>query len=390
MHAGFPGTARALREDGAGRQGRWAALGMLVLALWATWLIVARIGVWAVSDDARLERTGREHPVESPVLGEVVAVRVALGERVSAGQVLVELDAQRERRALDEAKARRAGLAEQLGALTGELSESHQALEAAKRGARDELSEVRERLAEATAAADLATADAARVRSLADQGIVGGAEVEAATAAAEQRRAARAALAQQLDRVEWERRAELDDREARLLEREREAARLRGEIDASAAAEQRLRREADRLELRAPIAGVVAQLSDRPPGSVVDEGELVATVLPEGSVRGVATFAPAEALGRIRPGQSARLRLKGFPWTRFGTIGARVVRVAAAPDGTGVRVELELTGNGGPPIEHGLPASVEVEVERTSPWRILLEAAGRRLASAPEPTAPLP
>ncbi len=390
MGADFPATARALREDGPGRRGWLIAFGVILLALWTMWLVLARIGVWAVTDDARLERAGREHPVESPVLGEVVAVRVTLGERVSAGQVLVELDAQRERRALDEAKARRAALAEQLGALTGELSESHQALEAAKRGARDELSEVRERLAEATAAANLASADAVRIRSLADQGIVGRAEVDAATATAEQRRAVRAALEQQLERIEWERRAESNDREAQLLEREREAARLRGEIDAAAAAEQRLLREADRLELRAPVAGVVAQLSDRPPGSVVNEGDLVATVLPEGSVRAVAMFAPTEALGRIRAGQPARLRLKGFPWTRFGTIAAQVTRVAAAPDGTGVRVELALTGGGGPPVEHGLPASVEVEVERTSPWRLLLEAAGRRLARSPEPVAPLP
>ena len=388
MQADFAATARALREDGPGRRGWWTALAIVLLVLWVMWLVLARIGVWAISDEARLERTDREHPVESPVLGEVAAVRVTLGERVAAGQVLVELDAQRERRALDEAEARRAALAVQLDALVRELGESHQALEAARRGVKDELSEVRERLAEATAAADLASADAARIRSLADQGIVGSAEVEAAAAAAEQRRAGRAALARQLERVEWERRAELDDREADLLEREREAARLRGEIEAAAAAEGRLRREADRLELRAPVAGVVAQLSDRPPGSVVDEGDLVATVLPEGAVRAVAMFSPAEALGRIRPGQRARLRLKGFPWTRFGTLAAKVTGVAAAPGGEGVRVELELTGDAGPPVEHGLPASVEVEVERASPWRLLLEAAGRWVAPAPDRTAP--
>ena len=36
---------------------------------------------------------------------------------------------------------------------------------------------------------------------------------------------------------------------------------------------------------------------------------------------------PEAALGRVRPGQSARMRLSGFPWTQWGTVPATVTRV---------------------------------------------------------------
>lgn len=53
-------------------------------------------------------------------------------------------------------------------------------------------------------------------------------------------------------------------------------------------------------------------------------GRVVATHLVLG-----AEFAPSSALGRVRPGQRARVRLAGFPWTEYGTISASVASVAA-------------------------------------------------------------
>ena len=75
----------------------------------------------------------------------------------------------------------------------------------------------------------------------------------------------------------------------------------------------------------------------------------------------------------------ARLRLDGFPWAQWGMVSARVRTVGAEAREGAVRVELALVGRGETriPLEHGLPGSVEVEVERVSPAVLLLRAAGQ-------------
>jgi hypothetical protein len=95
----------------------------------------------------------------------------------------------------------------------------------------------------------------------------------------------------------------------------------------------------------------------------------------------VAQF-PVPAMGRLRAGQRAVMRMEGFPWMQYGTLTAHVRRVASeVRDGT-VRVELELEEErpAGIPMSHGLPGSVEVEVERATPAELVLRNAGQILA----------
>jgi membrane fusion protein (multidrug efflux system) len=115
-------------------------------------------------------------------------------------------------------------------------------------------------------------------------------------------------------------------------------------------------------------------------GSVVDEGEILGRLIPHGTLRVVAEFRPADALGRIRPGQAGRMRLEGFPWTEYGSLPVRVTGVAAETRSDQVRVELGVEGRPShAPLQHGLPGRVEVEIERVSPIALLLRGAGRWL-----------
>jgi membrane fusion protein (multidrug efflux system) len=99
----------------------------------------------------------------------------------------------------------------------------------------------------------------------------------------------------------------------------------------------------------------------------------------------IAEFSAAQAVGRIRPGQSARMRVAGFPWTAFGTLHAVVAHVAAEVRDGRVRVELAVERRSVPQIvlRHGLSGSVEIELERVSPATLAWRAAGRRAAPAP-------
>jgi membrane fusion protein (multidrug efflux system) len=101
--------------------------------------------------------------------------------------------------------------------------------------------------------------------------------------------------------------------------------------------------------------------------------------VPEGGLALVAQFPPPAAMGRIREGQTALLRLEGFPWMQYGAVPAVVSRVSnETRDGT-VRVEFEVKqeSKSAIPMQHGLPGTVEVEVERITPIELILRKAGR-------------
>src|SRR4029450_13885942 len=92
-------------------------------------------------------------------------------------------------------------------------------------------------------------------------------------------------------------------------------------------------------------------------------------------------FLPPDALGRLRPGQPARLRLTGFPWTQYGSVTARVASVAAEGRDGRLRVEFSIVPAPASliPLQHGLPGTVEVEVARVSPPTPVLDTLWKRL-----------
>jgi membrane fusion protein (multidrug efflux system) len=100
--------------------------------------------------------------------------------------------------------------------------------------------------------------------------------------------------------------------------------------------------------------------------------------VPDGDVRVVALFPPSVALGRVRPGQAARVRLAAFPWTQYGSALAHVTTVAGELQDGQIRVELALERKdvSGLPFQHGLPAEVNIEIDRASPATLVLRSIG--------------
>jgi membrane fusion protein (multidrug efflux system) len=140
----------------------------------------------------------------------------------------------------------------------------------------------------------------------------------------------------------------------------------------------RLRYEIERRTLRAPLDGRIADAETLTPGAVVTQGERLGTLVPAGNLRIIARYAPVAA-GRIQVGQSARLRLDGFPWTQYGSIRARVTAVATELRDSTLRVELAVAGPVPPavPLQHGLPGGVDVDVDFVTPLQLVMrELAG--------------
>jgi hypothetical protein len=127
------------------------------------------------------------------------------------------------------------------------------------------------------------------------------------------------------------------------------------------------------------VDGRLARVEAVRPGQVLAPGARVAEVVPAGRTLVVAEVA-AEATGRVRAGQTARLRLDAFPPTRYGTVLARVARVGAEPRAGRVRVECEVVrAPAGIPLQHGLAGTLEIAVGRATPVQLLAGAADRAL-----------
>jgi multidrug resistance efflux pump len=382
MPSSFPRTLGSLDTEGRGPRTAAIGIAVLLLATWTAWFFGSRVALYAVSDIARLEVDASPYPVEAPVSGRVVSTALTLGRAVSAGDVLVELDVRAQNLSVGEEQSRIDGVARQIEQLRAEIAEERNSRRAEEAAAAVAQQEAQALHAEAVAASDFAANAEQRTRALADKGLIGQAELVRAEAEAKQKRAAAEALRLTADRLVAE---QLHRETAHRIAVER----LEGEITALRAQRQtgtltveRLQHEGALRQIVAPVSGTLAEVATLAVGRVLQPGQAVATIVPAGGLRVVAGFAPAEAFGRVREGQSARLRLEGFPPTQYGSIQAVVASVARELREGRVRVELALgaTHSNSVPMQHGTPGTVEVEVERISPAALVLRAVGRRLS----------
>jgi membrane fusion protein (multidrug efflux system) len=308
-----------------------------------------------------------------------------LGAEVRAGDVLVELDSSPERHRLEEEQSRLLGTGWELEAL-GRVREAEEKAVASDRQAQlTALGESRARRVEAELGAGFAVREAERIARLVENGVMAQAEVLRTQTEAKKLGAISAAAALGLDRQRDEQLVRRDEARAELEGLRREAASLEARREISHAVIETLTYEVERRRIRAPIGGRVADDAAVPVGAYVEEGTRLAVIVPSGGLKVVARFASPVALGRVRSGQKARMRLDGYPWAEYGTVSAVVTGVASEPRDGVVRVELDLVPGSNPRIflEHGLEGTVEVDVLELSPASLVRRIAGRWITSEP-------
>ncbi len=373
---------RALDADGISPTVLAVVLVAGLGGVWSGWLVTARVPVYQASEAARLE-VERVHPVDASVVGRVVASSLVLGREVKEGDVLLEIEAERERLETTEERARVTALNGEVDQLQREIAAEHQALDATERAARAALAEASQRLAATDAAARQAHDKLNRMNQLVKQGLVSVADAEAARTDEAAGAAEAAAARTGIDRLTAEQAAADRGRRARLAALVRQQVGLRGQHAATVSSVARFEREAERRRIRAPVSGRLGEVNPIQIGAVIRDGERLASIIPQGQVRVVAEFAPS-ALGRLRQGQYARLRLDGFPWTQYGYVDATLSSVASETREQRVRVELSVaadpSSNARVALQHGMPGVVEVEVERVAPLELLVRSLGHQLS----------
>ncbi|MBV9268688.1 MAG: HlyD family efflux transporter periplasmic adaptor subunit [Acidobacteriaceae bacterium] len=376
MSESFDRITHSLRRDTGLGSFLSLIVSFLFISAWGIWAFRAQITRYEVSDSARLEVNASAYPVQSPLSERVASSSLALGRQVREGDVLVELDAGAARLNLDEERARYAGIEPQLATLKAQIASEQAGAEADRRVLTYSDTAALASYRQADAEAALAEEQAARDRKMLAEGILAPAEAAKTAANAQSKRAAADGLKAALSRLQPELAVKDREREVRIKQIAAQEAKLEADLSVSGATIKRLENEIDRRKIRAPISGQLAECATLVTGAHVSEGQQLGVILPSSGVRIVAQFQPVAALGKIHPGQTATVRLDGFPWAQFGVVTARVTRVASEIRDGKVRVELAVTHKPNIPMQHGQPGLVEVEIERLSPAAMLLRSAG--------------
>ncbi len=391
MPAPFTRTLRSIQSDAGRRHTVGLLTAVLLLSIWFAWFLFARVTIYEVTDRVHLEVEVASHPVAAEVGGRVVKTTLRLGKKVRAGEILIELDTQAERFALDAARAQLTGLRAQAQALRVEIRAEKDGVEAHRKESTVALGEARARIVEAEARARFTAEQVEARKPLRHGNLVSEENFKEVQAEAESGRAEVEALRLLRSRLEKQYALGSIDRQAHIAKLERTLADLTADAAMQEASMRRIQRKLEQHLIRAPIDGRVAQAGKLPIGSVLQTAEVLGSIVPQGKVRAVAFFPVATTVGRVRPGQPARLRLEGFPWTQYGTLAATAVAVGNEPLDGRVRVELVLDPGSAPaiPLGHGLSGTAEVEVGRASPAELVLRTVGKRLTTrqsrAPSP-----
>ena len=379
MAVAFSGTLRALQADRL----PWKLAGLtslLVLPAALAWMTFAEITLYEVSSSARLEVQGAPSSVATEVEGRVVLTNLQVGLQTAPGDILMVLDGEAVQRAMEERRQHITALRSRRTALSVEIEAAVQALESLAKARGLAFQEAEAQLVAAVARSQYARQSLERSLILSRQKAVAEDELEKKRAEADSAAALVQAAQLTITRGEQDRLADEKQRQAELARLRREAVELDGDAAVDEAMIKRLEYDLERRTVRANVAGRVEEVVPIRVGAVARPGEKLGTIVPPGDPRIIA-FVPVVAVGRIHPGQSARLRLDGFPWTQYGTLAATVSGVGSEASQGTIRVDLAVKSDRDSriPLQHGQTGIVEIAVERTSPAILFLRAAGEYL-----------
>ncbi|MEA2840665.1 MAG: rane fusion protein hemolysin [Methylobacteriaceae bacterium] len=335
-----------------------------------TWSYFGRIDIIATAQ-GKFQPTGRVKVIQPLDTGKVLASHVENGKHVSQGDVLVELDP-------SEGAAEVAEFTTSLASYRAEALRRHVAIEAARakqtakappvgwgpeipqsirlreeRVIASDLGQLNAQVASLNAQANQKRAERERLDStiVAQKQLVATQQerVQMRSSLVEKNAGSRAdllnavetmqyqqtALAQQIGQLreaeanlaviarDTEKAYEtfMSDNAQKLAEAERQADDYGQKLVKSVA-------KLDHMTLRAPMSGTIQASSVTTVGQVLTSGEEIMRIVPEDAVLEIESYLPNQDIGFVKEGQDAVVKIESFPFTRYGTINARVTRVA--------------------------------------------------------------
>lgn len=358
---------RTVRELCRGRSPLWGSAALTLCALgMSIWAVGAHVPLYITSVEARVVAFGDSIAIESAVEGRVTEVRVEIGDTVDHGDVLVLVDST----ALEQSRSRTRRDIELLRELVADTEEEIASVEAigfASRRAsaasvKEALAEKRRELGQQRQASREST----RAARLARQGLIAEQEAERARRLASTGKAAVQVRSQRVRQAAFQARTSALELDARVQRLRRELGEYELEVNRRSMMLDEIEHNLELHTIRAPAAGRIGELRPLAAGTLVSVGTPLGALVPRQDLRVVAHFEPEDGFGWLRVGQPARVRLRGYPSTLFGSLAARVAMVAGETRDGRLRVELELVEPEAFPVDlqHGLPAATQVEQDQ--------------------------
>ncbi|WP_394653883.1 HlyD family secretion protein [uncultured Sphingomonas sp.] len=321
---------------------------------------------------------------------EVRRVLVREGDRIAAGQPLVELGLAQGERGLTEQIAQLdrqiSEIDRQLGLAEGLASSEAGALEAQRRGLIESVTSLERQRGIASEQVGLAEKSVTRSQRLAREGAGTQRQVDAARAELLMRKSEVENLTERLITA----RSSIADLGIKLsqggLTSGKAASQLRNERSTLMTQRVDLVRS-DHIVLTAPVAGRIADLIADPGRHATPDASLV-TVVPDGGKLETWFYAPSQAVGFAKPGQTVRLRFDAFPYQKYGSgrgVVTDVSRVAVDPAAVdpalgikeaSFRVRVRIDSIGSAPataagVRPGMTVSGDLVLERRPLWALL-------------------
>ena len=386
----FLPAALEILETPANPAGR--ALALLLAAMFVAaicWAVIGKVDVVAVAP-GRTVPVGGSKLIQPLELGTVRAIHVSDGQKVTAGQILVELDPTEAEVDLDQLRQQQveqALEAARLSAYIAVLLGDPQPFDGSGTGASATLRRIHEtqlrsditafeaerasieaersrRLsARASAMAELAKSEEI-LPILRDREVSTGTLFDKGLTSKPQMQQVQASMIEATHDLDIQRNR-LAEADTALVAIERELAylladRLRLAYAALTKAETALaqislalHRAQTRMErqiLRAPVTGTVQQLAIHTEGGVVEPARPIMVIVPDNAPLEIRATLQNKDMGRLREGLPVEVKLEAYNFTRYGTLHGRLVSIsqdAIEQEGVGLvydaRIRLDST-----------------------------------------------
>ncbi len=344
-----------------------AILWVIVLASGAaiTWAALSQVDIVAVSEGRVIPR-GRLQSVETAETGIVRALNVREGDRVTQGMVLVELDptdadadADASRKELATARLQRARARTLLQYSAGDtwkidaeglapgVTDAETSLVSARIRAHEaEFASLQEKLNGAEAARRQAETEVRRIdetlpiinqqlasrRELAANGYAPMVQVQELEEKATALRFERSVQIDEIAKAENQSEMIRRDVAAHAQTFRAEAAAELSEAESVLATRGDLLAKAEKREslqrMTAPVTGTVQEISITTIGEVVEPGQPIVTIVPEGAELIVEAFLLNRDAGFVKINQDAIIKLEAYPFMRYGYLEGEVEHVS--------------------------------------------------------------
>ena len=311
------------------------------------WAMVSKVDETG-SARGRLEPKGKTLKLDAPVAGTVAAIKVKEGQTVRRGQILLELESEIARTELQQAQAKLEG---QLNRVTQLIAVKNQ-LEIAVRTQQQQslaqeseqlaqLDQIRQRLNSSRKLSALekdrlavAQNDVQRHRNLWQKGVISKTKLEEVEGVMFERQG----LLEQVQADIQEATTELEKQqsaykgvirtgELAVLESQRQLKELqsqivdvRSEIAQTKKQIQSLQFQMQQRVLRAPTNGTIFQMSIENAGAVLQPGQTITQIAPQGATLIFRAQMPSTESGFLRVGMPVKLKFDAYPFQDYGVV----------------------------------------------------------------------